>query len=92
MRFGGFVSDATEFDAAFFGISSPEALVMDPQQRLVLECVWEVFERAGIDPSTVRGSDAGVFLGMMPPNSPVNIQIAAEHLDGVLPSWGPVKR
>ncbi|MFJ4658845.1 type I polyketide synthase [Nocardia sp. NPDC088792] len=62
-RAGGFVRDATDFDAAFFGISPREALTMDPQQRLLLEAAWEVFERAGIDPVSVRGSQAGVFIG-----------------------------
>ncbi|MFI1913806.1 type I polyketide synthase [Nocardia sp. NPDC020380] len=60
---GGFVHDMADFDAAFFGISPREALAMDPQQRLLLESAWEVFERAGIDPGTLRGSPAGVFIG-----------------------------
>ncbi|WP_255956180.1 type I polyketide synthase, partial [Streptomyces odontomachi] len=64
-RQGGFLQDAGAFDPDFFGISPREALAIDPQQRLLLEVSWETLERAGIDPTTLRGSTTGVFAGVM---------------------------
>ncbi|WP_433715689.1 type I polyketide synthase [Nocardia sp. CA-084685] len=64
-RFGAFLDEPGGFDAGFFGIGPREALAMDPQQRLLLEVAWEALEDARIDPMSLRGSDTGVFAGVM---------------------------
>ncbi|KUO23035.1 hypothetical protein AQJ91_00175 [Streptomyces dysideae] len=61
----GVLYGAGQFDAGFFGLSDREALGTDPQQRILLELVWEALERAGIDPHSVRGTDTGVYAGLM---------------------------
>ena len=62
IRAGGVVENVELFDAAFFGFSDNEAAVMDPQQRLFLECAWEALEDAAYNPDTYDGR-IGLFAG-----------------------------
>ncbi|EGH41896.1 beta-ketoacyl synthase, partial [Pseudomonas syringae pv. pisi str. 1704B] len=61
---GGFVDDIECFDANFFGISPRESKFMDPQQRIAMEMAWHAFEDAGICPSSAKGTNTGVFMGV----------------------------
>lgn len=53
------------FDAQFFGTKPVEAISIDPQQRMLLETVYESLETAGIPMEKLQGSDTGVYVGLM---------------------------
>ncbi|WP_051499393.1 type I polyketide synthase [Nocardia sp. BMG51109] len=89
VREGGFVAYAGEFDAEFFGLSPREAVAMDPQQRLLLEVSWEALESAGIDPRSLRGTDAGVYTGLTYQGyGAQGFHQAAEPMGGLLATGG----
>src|SRR5262249_36090078 len=58
----GVLDGACDFDAGFFGYSPREALLLDPQQRVFMECAWEAREDAGYDPMSCAGL-VGVYAG-----------------------------
>ena len=71
-KWGGFIDDADKFDAMFFNISPREAIKIDPQERLFLQCVYETLEDAGYTRQMLHSSDfinipgmVGVFAGVM---------------------------
>jgi acyl transferase domain-containing protein len=55
--------DVRQFDNSFFGINNLEASYMDPQQRKLLEVVYECFEHAGVSMEEVSGSNTAVYVG-----------------------------
>ena len=86
MHRGAFLKhDISEFDPSFFGISPRDAENMDPQQRTLLEVVWESFENAGLSLPQHSGKNVGVYVGgfmldhMINQMSPGNRSIINQH-------------
>ncbi|CDM88840.1 non-ribosomal peptide synthetase [Xenorhabdus bovienii] len=59
----GAINDIEKFDAHFFNIADREALLLDPQQRILLELSWHLFEQAGWLPKAVKQRDIGFYIG-----------------------------
>ena len=76
---GGVLNDIDLFDAHFFGISARDAEIMDPQQRIFLECSWESLEDAGYNPEAYPGS-IGVYAGTSMSTYAFNIYAEADRL------------
>lgn len=67
-KWGGFIDNVAEFDAEFFRVSPREAEIIDPQERLFLQCCWKAMEDAGYTPDNVcegSGRKVGVYVGVM---------------------------
>ncbi|MEH1980836.1 MAG: type I polyketide synthase [Nostoc sp.] len=62
VKAGAILEGVELFDAAFFGFNAREAEIIDPQQRLFLECAWEALESAGYNTETYQGA-IGVYAG-----------------------------
>jgi acyl transferase domain-containing protein/thioesterase domain-containing protein len=64
VRWGSFIEAVDEFDPEYFGITQREAPAIDPQHRLLLEVAAEALEVAGIAPASLKGTPAGVYVGV----------------------------
>lgn len=61
---GGFIDNLDKFDSRFFNISPKEANYIDPQHRIFLETVWQLFENSGYSPKSLSGRKIGVYAGV----------------------------
>jgi acyl transferase domain-containing protein len=88
-KWGGFLSDVDQFDAAAFGIAPVDAMFMDPQERLFLEAVRDCLETAGYTRQRLRAAhgDAGVYVGATFNNYQLVQRDAADHIPG---SYAPI--
>jgi 3-oxoacyl-(acyl-carrier-protein) synthase/NADP-dependent 3-hydroxy acid dehydrogenase YdfG len=91
-KWGSFIEDIQEFDSLFFGISPAEAIYMSPEQRLMLQYVWECMEDAGYSSEELKGTNTGFFMGCGP-SSYVHLlsemPVEAYSATGMVPSVGP---
>ncbi|KAM4664019.1 fatty acid synthase [Discoglossus pictus] len=60
----GKLKEINKFDASFFGVHPKQAHTMDPQLRLLLEISYEAILDGGINPSELRDTNTGVWVGV----------------------------
>src|SRR5207302_7207505 len=74
------LDDVESFDAYFFGIAPREAALLDPQQRIFLECAWHALEDAGYAAPASRRGPVGVFAGSGTSHYLIANLIAGRHI------------
>jgi phthiocerol/phenolphthiocerol synthesis type-I polyketide synthase E len=57
------LDDYDRFDGQLFGYSPQDCVLMDPQQRVLLECAWSALEHAGYAPIAPDGNRIAVHVG-----------------------------
>jgi len=84
-RAGGFLDHIDRFDAQFFNIAPKHAQYIDPQQRMLLETTWTALEHANLDPTALRHSNGGVYVGATPFDYALELEaLPYSELDGNL--------
>ena len=91
-RWGSFIPGIKEFDPLFFGISPAEAMYMSPEQRLMMQSVWECIEDAGYGGDSLKGTNTGIYVGCGPSSYTTmmsQLPVEAYSVTGTLSSVGP---
>jgi len=91
-RWGSFIPGIKEFDPLFFGISPAEAMYMSPEQRLMMQSVWECIEDAGYGGDSLKGTNTGIYVGCGPSSYTTmmsHLPTEAYSVTGTLSSVGP---
>ncbi|HEV8317862.1 MAG TPA: SDR family NAD(P)-dependent oxidoreductase [Vicinamibacterales bacterium] len=91
-KWGSFIDGIDEFDPLFFGISPAEATYMSPEQRLMMQSVWECVEDAGYGGDRLKGTNTGIFVGCGPSSYTSlmgHVPIEAYSVTGNVSSVGP---
>lgn len=91
-RWGSFIDGIKQFDPLFFGISPAEAMYMSPEQRLMMQSVWECIEDAGYGGDNLKGTNTGIYVGCGPSSYTSlmsHLPIEAYSVTGSVSSVGP---